>query len=474
MVRKRIAFRALFQVLAHYDTEREKWKLPRTRLAAIMPDSLLDKLNLRTLLYDDDPTWLSCDEAMKLFDSIDQNLELRSETIVDYRVFKSHVMILAQDLALSRLYTAFSMLITILSVVHVTLEALELRDNLDSELVRSLNSAFLVFLVLEQAMLIFFAGVRAFFTQTVCIFELALVSIMAFIKVAEVIQRNTIDGPATHDFGKLFVVLVLLRSVRLVVYFEKLRKLALGMLDMPRYFAPVLSILWSLYYIYALVGMHAYAGLIKVIPDEELNTCGTYENNGYWPLNFDDFASSLVTLWTLMINNNWNIIADKMLRIEPVSTSWWILVVVVILTLSTATIIEIFQTREMFEDKAKRLVKEKKLRKVKKASQNGGDEANHEDNEFIIRTENGVESSVKIAETTTGKNLLKSIKQKFEKVRKKLLKRSSYFFPPIRFESYSYNEIFVTGDAQGMPDRDLVACIQQNPYLVPYFNTKIT
>ena len=35
--------------------------------------------------------------------------------------------------------------------------------------------------------------------------------------------------------------------------------------------------------------------------------CGSYQQLGYWANNFDDFASTVVVLWDLMVVNNWHV-----------------------------------------------------------------------------------------------------------------------------------------------------------------------
>ena len=43
----------------------------------------------------------------------------------------------------------------------------------------------------------------------------------------------------------------------------------------------------------------------NVTPDS--HECGSYQQLGYWPNNFNDFASTIVVLWDLMGVNNWHV-----------------------------------------------------------------------------------------------------------------------------------------------------------------------
>ena len=79
--------------------------------------------------------------------------------------------------------------------------------------------------------------------------------------------------------------------------------------------------------------------------------CGTYEQLGYWSNNFDDFASSLVVLWNLMVVNNWHVFLEAYTKFADSAWAqlyflvWWLISVVVALNLFTAIILENFIIR---------------------------------------------------------------------------------------------------------------------------------
>ena len=79
--------------------------------------------------------------------------------------------------------------------------------------------------------------------------------------------------------------------------------------------------------------------------------CGTYEQLNYWSNNFDDFASSLVVLWNVMVVNNWHVFLAAFANFSGSKWSqlyfivWWLIAVVVALNLFTAIILENFTMR---------------------------------------------------------------------------------------------------------------------------------
>ena len=78
--------------------------------------------------------------------------------------------------------------------------------------------------------------------------------------------------------------------------------------------------------------------------------CGSFEQLGYWSNNFDDFASSLVVLWNLMVVNNWHVFLGAFSHYTSKWSQlyfvvWWLISVVVALNLFTAIILENFIIR---------------------------------------------------------------------------------------------------------------------------------
>ncbi|KAL7059042.1 hypothetical protein AAHC03_013930 [Spirometra sp. Aus1] len=165
-------------------------------------------------------------------------------------------------------------------------------------------------------------------------------------------------GWSPYDLGQLANLLVILRALRFIQAFTRKPTIVTTLLQLPKHLAPVLGIFLSFYYIYALLGLNLFHGAIRyeeVPPTLNSTTgrevprfeCGTYQQLNYWSLNFDDFAASFFVLWSLMVTNNWHVIvrafSDQLGRwVHLYMVSWWILAAVVLVTLTTAMIIESF------------------------------------------------------------------------------------------------------------------------------------
>ncbi|VDD75409.1 unnamed protein product [Mesocestoides corti] len=219
-----------------------------------------------------------------------------------------------------------------------------------------------------------------------------------FIKCLECIHFG-VEGWSPYDFSQLANLLVILRTLR----FTQTSSLMTSVLvQMPCHLSPVLGVLVSVYYIYALLGLSIFRGTIQhptntSFMSNETYECGTYQQLNYWAINFDDFAASIYTLWSLMVLNNWHVIvkafSDELGRWVHIYTlSWWLIVAVVLLTLTTAMIIESFLfARQMHARRADLLASRKRRRTnpcalafVNALTRNRQDDVVHEDEEELM------------------------------------------------------------------------------------------
>ena len=97
---------------------------------------------------------------------------------------------------------------------------------------------------------------------------------------------------------------------------------------------------------YGAIGVQLFGGLIWEGNPALHNT--TFEASGYGPNNFNDYASSLVTLFELLVVNNWMITMDGFVKASGTKwarmyfVSWWLLAVVIVLNIVIAYIVASF------------------------------------------------------------------------------------------------------------------------------------
>ena len=64
-----------------------------------------------------------------------------------------------------------------------------------------------------------------------------------------------------------------------------------------------MSVLFVIFYIFSVAGMYLFGGMSKIDFQKVLRDPSVPDN--YYMDNFNDLFSSLVTLYTLMVVNNW-------------------------------------------------------------------------------------------------------------------------------------------------------------------------
>ncbi|CAF0938786.1 unnamed protein product, partial [Didymodactylos carnosus] len=104
-----------------------------------------------------------------------------------------------------------------------------------------------------------------------------------------------------------------------------------------------------LFYSYAILGMWLFRGVIVAPPDWHNKDfpCGSFEQSNYWANNFDDFYSSVVVLYDIMLINNWGTFLTGIRSFttrwsQLYFVSWWFISNVYILALVLGFIVELF------------------------------------------------------------------------------------------------------------------------------------
>jgi hypothetical protein len=113
--------------------------------------------------------------------------------------------------------------------------------------------------------------------------------------------------------GERFAYVVVFRALRVLRHLLRLSRFR-AILRTVRRLYPVLRslliLMFGLYYFFAIIGVDLFRGLIEQgsMPPDFADTY--YAQNNYWENNFDDMSHAMVTLFEIMIINNWNSIVE--------------------------------------------------------------------------------------------------------------------------------------------------------------------
>eukprot|EP01012_Entosiphon_sulcatum_P001211 TRINITY_DN10224_c0_g1_i1.p1 TRINITY_DN10224_c0_g1~~TRINITY_DN10224_c0_g1_i1.p1 ORF type:complete len:774 (-),score=109.12 TRINITY_DN10224_c0_g1_i1:87-2408(-) len=138
-----------------------------------------------------------------------------------------------------------------------------------------------------------------------------------------------------------FPVLLVLRAVRLARLLTGRQSLEVYIRTIPRLRRAVNLIsplVLVVVYEAATIGMLAFGGKIRT--DNPALDGSAFAQGGYWPNNFNDFGSSLVVLFDLLVVNNWQLFMDAGVRVT--GTRWARLYFVVFYMLAVWVIANLF------------------------------------------------------------------------------------------------------------------------------------
>ncbi|TGZ74727.1 hypothetical protein CRM22_000791 [Opisthorchis felineus] len=369
LTRRRLATRAAFEVLALLDHRSDLVRSDRLI-------QLLDSINISSwkkealreaYVSNFGESDLNVTQFMQLF----RTLDLSSPRFTRDRLppVSSRFAQCLQAWLVSYSFYKLSIAVSFLNIVNLAIDiSSRLKSPGISVQLRITNWCFVVFYLLEQGGLMWAYGVKPFFSKLSNVFNLIVVSFLLIAKLIELAFLIYANGKfPTHlvdfslwDIVNLTNILLLIRAVRLVNMFVWTSLVTSVLKDLPRNLAPVLGILLSVYYVYALLGMSLFHGVIVYNANSsstENLQCGSYQQLQYWSINFDDFAASIVLLWDLMVVNNWHVIVTAYQQtlnnwVHLYMISWWLIAPVGLLSLVTAFVIESFLHRRDLYSKA--------------------------------------------------------------------------------------------------------------------------
>ncbi|KAE9113212.1 hypothetical protein PF010_g10168 [Phytophthora fragariae] len=188
---------------------------------------------------------------------------------------------------------------------------------------------------------------RSYFSSPKNIYD-CTVTLVIF--VAEV-SVHTHSSEVEWQWIRLLLLFRFLRCLRLLVALQALSSMFAIVVRLIPAFLTLYGMLGMLMYAYAAVGMQLFGGKL-VVGDPRLAGI-TYGQANFYSNNFNDFASSLTTLFELLIVNNWFVtmegavtVTSKWSRIYFVS--FYVVGVVMVLSLVVAFVVEAY-----FEDAAR-------------------------------------------------------------------------------------------------------------------------
>uniref|UniRef100_A0A8C1CMN6 Two pore segment channel 2 n=1 Tax=Cyprinus carpio carpio TaxID=630221 RepID=A0A8C1CMN6_CYPCA len=206
-----------------------------------------------------------------------------------------------------------------------------------------LNCIFILYYLIEMLLKIVAFGWRGYLSYRNNIFD-------GFLTVLLLVTHFLYPVPghvmALWEMVRLVNMLIVFRFLRIIPEIKLMAVVASTLVDLVKNLRAFAGILLVVYYMFAVLGIWLFQGAITP-PSNTSMDCGTFEQLEYWPNNFDDFASSLVLLYNIMVVNNWHVFTDAYTRYTTewslvYFVAWWLTSSVMWVNLFVALILENF------------------------------------------------------------------------------------------------------------------------------------
>ncbi|KAM5248451.1 two pore channel protein 2 [Ctenodactylus gundi] len=373
LLRRRLGTRAAYEVLSSM-----------TRQAGAVPEAdgvepqiflqVLQKVQMgsshkqaimeKVCSYND--SLMSADEFQKLFNELDKSVIKEHPPRPQYQ---SPFLQSAQFLFGHHYFDYLGNVIALGNLVSIcvflVLDADVLPGNRDDFVLGILDCIFILYYLLELLLKVFALGPWGYLSYPSNVCDGLLTTILLVLEVSTLAvygfphphwKPETLGLLSLWDMTRLVNMLIVFRFLRIIPNMKPMAMVVstvLGLIQNLRAFGGILVVV---YYVFAIFGINLFRGTIvassgndSLAPTNGSASCGSFEQLEYWANNFDDFAAALVTLWNMMVVNNWQVLLDAYARYAgPWSkiyfVLWW-LVSVIWVNLFLALLLENFLHR---------------------------------------------------------------------------------------------------------------------------------
>ncbi|XP_005351669.1 two pore calcium channel protein 2 [Microtus ochrogaster] len=373
LFRRRLGARAAYEVLAStagqtgatseavgVNPEDFLRVLQKTQLPKIFKEAIMQKARS----YDGRP--MLADEFQKLFDEVDKGVIKEHPPKPQYQsLFLQSVQFIFSHRYFDYLGNVIALGNLLSICVFLVLDSDLLPGERDDFVLGIIDHVFILYYVLELLFKVFAQGLRGYLSYCSNVFDGILTIVLLVLEISTLaVYRLPHSGWKPKQYGPLSLwdmtrlvnTLIVFRFLRIIPNVKPMAIVTstiLGLIQNLRAFGGILVVV---YYVFAIIGINLFRGVIvppgnsSLVPNNSSAPCGSFEQLGYWSNNFDDFAAALITLWNVMVVNNWQVLLDAYRRYSgPWSTVyfvlWWLVSSVIWVNLFLALLLENFLHR---------------------------------------------------------------------------------------------------------------------------------
>ncbi|CAF2912774.1 unnamed protein product [Rotaria sp. Silwood2] len=337
-LRRRLAIRASFEVLQKQilnGVSNENTKPVPISVVQIIVNSASmskwhsDRINQRLFELNCETDIIDLEQYSKIMELLDVNPKLITE--IEFKTLSESLIDRFKGVGRSKIFDSIGTLFALLSVLLVTIEISNRHLNSDykelvahSLLISFVNFSLMIYFAFEIIMKAWSFGPDKFFrSSSANILEAAVAFTCLILQIihmaihgSPVISENDLNMTEKQipfltlwEAIKICNMLFIYRLVRFLPASKNIQIVVGTVIDEIRNGGAFFGVLFSFYYAYSILGMELFRGTIDNLyirhSQRNKSDCGTYEQLEYWPNNFNDFFSSIVTLYNIMIVNQW-------------------------------------------------------------------------------------------------------------------------------------------------------------------------
>ncbi|KAM7110090.1 two pore channel protein 2 [Ciconia maguari] len=372
LFRRRLGIRAAFEVLSSTKETPANTQQSYVSVGALL--RVLQKVemdscckqaivrSLRTCSCDQ----LSAAQFQKLFEELDKDAIKQHPPSPEYQ---SHFM---QKMQIAFGHPYFGYLGNVVALANIVsicvvlvMDADKQPSERDDFFLGAINFVFILYYVLEMLLKILAMGLKRYLSYASNTFDGLLTVILLVLEIATFAVygfphpgwRPEFTGLLSlWDMVRLVNMLIVFRFLRIIPNMKFMALVVTTLLDLVKNLRAFAGILVVVFYTFALTGVMLFKGAVVPLGNiSAANTtygngtlqCGTYEQLEYWPNNFDDFAAAVVTLWDVMVVNNWQVFLEAFSRYSSpwakiYFVAWWLISSVIWVNLFVALLLENF------------------------------------------------------------------------------------------------------------------------------------
>ncbi|XP_049993603.1 two pore channel protein 2 isoform X1 [Alexandromys fortis] len=373
LFRRRLGARAAYEVLAStagqtgatpeavgVNPEDFLRVLQKTQLPKIFKEAIMQKVRSY------EGRLMLADEFQKLFDEVDKGVIKEHPPKPQYQSpFLQSVQFIFSHRYFDYLGNVIALGNLLSICVFLVLDSDLLPGERDDFVLEIFDYVFILYYVLELLFKVFALGLRGYLSYCSNVFDGILTIVLLVLEISTLaVYRLPHSGWKPKQYGPLSLwdmtrlvnTLIVFRFLRIILNVKPMAivtSTVLGLIQNLRAFGGILVVV---YYVFAIIGINLFRGVIvppnnsSLVPNNSSAPCGSFEQLGYWSNNFDDFAAALITLWNVMVVNNWQVLLDAYRRYSgPWSTVyfvlWWLVSSVIWVNLFLALLLENFLHR---------------------------------------------------------------------------------------------------------------------------------